>query len=109
MRAALATKVEHHAEQLAALGHAARLSILRYVVQGDREGTAAGEIQAKLDIPASTLSHHLDRLASTGLLRARREGTFIYYRADVDQLRVLTDFLWEDCCKRGKGGEGVCC
>lgn len=101
-------KVEQHAEELAALGHAARLSILRYVVQGDPEGTPAGEIQAKLAIPASTLSHHLDRLASTGLLRSRREGTFIYYRADFEQLRVLTDFLWEDCCKRGKGGETCC-
>lgn len=107
MSTTLAERVAQHAEQLAALGHAVRLSILRYVVQGDPEGTAAGEIQAKLAIPASTLSHHLDRLTSTGLLRSRREGTFIYYRASYDQLRVLTDFLWEDCCKRGKGE--ACC
>ncbi len=98
-------KVERHAEQLGALGHPARLSILRYVVQGDAEGTPAGEIQQKLEIPASTLSHHLDRLSSAGLLKARRDGTFIYYRADYEQLRTLTDYLWEDCCKRGKG----CC
>ena len=98
-------KLERSAEQLGALGHPARLAILRYVVQGDSEGTAAGEIQSKLDIPASTLSHHLDRLASAGLIRARRERTFIYYRADYAQLKALTDYLWEDCCKRGKG----CC
>jgi len=98
-------KLERHAEQLGALGHPARLSILRYVVQGGADGTPAGEIQAKLEIPASTLSHHLDRLASSGLLRARREGTFIYYSADYTQLEALTDYLWEDCCKRGKG----CC
>jgi DNA-binding transcriptional ArsR family regulator len=104
----MAAKVEQHAEQLGALGHAARLSILRYVVQGDPEGTAAGEIQSKLDIPASTLSHHLDRLASAGLLLSRREGTFIYYRADYEQLRILTDFIWEDCCKRGKGSASCC-
>jgi ArsR family transcriptional regulator len=101
-------KLEQHAEQLAALGHPARLGILRYVVQGDPEGTAAGDIQAKLEIPASTLSHHLDRLTSSGLLSSRRDGTFIYYRADYEQLRVLTDFLWEDCCKRGKGGSKCC-
>jgi ArsR family transcriptional regulator len=98
-------KLEHHAQELGALGHPARLSILRYVVQGGSEGTPAGEIQAKLEIPASTLSHHLDRLASAGLLKARREGTFIYYSADYAQLKALTDYLWEDCCKRGKG----CC
>ncbi|WP_219827700.1 hypothetical protein [Salmonella enterica] len=48
------------------------------------------------------------RKSRLGLLRSRREGTFIYYRADFEQLRVLTDFLWEDCCKRGKGGETCC-
>jgi len=99
------SKLDRHAEQLGALGHPIRLSILRYVVQGGPDGTAAGEIQSKLDITASTLSHHLDRLASAGLLAQRREGTFIYYRADYDELKVLTDYLWEDCCKRGKG----CC
>ena len=101
----MVSKLERHAEQLGALGHPARLAILRYVVQGDSAGTPAGEIQAKLDIPASTLSHHLDRLASADLLKARREGTFIYYRADYAQLETLTDYLWEDCCKRGKS----CC
>ena len=98
-------KLERSAEQLGALGHPARLSILRYVVQGDAEGTAVGDIQAKLDIPGSTLSHHLDRLASAGLLKARRDGKFIYYRAEYAQLKTLTAYLWEDCCKRGKG----CC
>jgi DNA-binding transcriptional ArsR family regulator len=100
------SKLERHAEQLGALGHPIRLSILRFVVQGGAEGTPAGEIQSKLDVPASTLSHHLERLASAGLLVARREGTFIYYRADYEGLKALSDYLWEDCCKRGKGG---CC
>ncbi len=101
----MASKLERHAEQLGALGHPSRLSILRYVVQGGADGTAVGEIQNKLDIPASTLSHHLERLASAGLLKPRREGTFIYYRADHAELKTLTDYLWEDCCKRGEG----CC
>ncbi len=101
------TKLEQHAQQLDALGHASRLSILRYVVQGGSEGTPAGEIQSKLEIPASTLSHHLEKLASAGLLRARREGTFIYYAPELDALRALTNYIWEDCCKRGKGG--ACC
>lgn len=98
-------KLERHAEQLSALGHPARLSILRYVVQGNPDGTPAGEIQSKLDMPASTLSHHLERLASAGLLKSRREGTFIHYSADFQGLKALTDYLWEDCCKRGRG----CC
>jgi ArsR family transcriptional regulator, arsenate/arsenite/antimonite-responsive transcriptional repressor len=98
----VAAKLERHAEQLAALGSPVRLAILRFVVQGDPEGTVVGSIQAKLDIPWSTLSHHLERLASAGLLAARPEGKFIYYRADFTALRGLTDYLWEDCCKGGK-------
>ncbi len=97
--------LDKHAEQLSALGHPARLAILRFVVQAGDHGAPAGEIQSHLDIPPSTLSHHLDRLASTGLLKSRREGTFIYYAPEFEALRALTNYLWEDCCKRGKG----CC
>jgi DNA-binding transcriptional ArsR family regulator len=100
------SKLERHAEQLAALGHPARLAVLRFVVQGDKAGTAAGEIQTHVDIPASTLSHHLKRLVDAGLLSTRSEGTYHYYAAVYDNLRGLTDYLWQDCCKRGKGG---CC
>ncbi len=99
-------KLDRHAGQLAALGSPIRLAILRYVVQGSEEGTAAGDIQAKLDMPGSTLSHHLERLSAAGLLASRREGTFIHYRAEYAALRALTDYLWEDCCKRGRGS---CC
>ena len=102
----MSRKLEGHAEQLSALGHPVRLAILRHVVQAGRSGAAAGELQAKVDIPASTLSHHIDRLARTGLLESRREGTYIYYSAVFPALRALTDYLWEDCCK---GGKGECC
>lgn len=98
-------KLEHHAEQLAALGHPVRLKILRYVVQAGAEGAAAGDIQTHVDVPASTLSHHLKRLVDSGVLSSRGEGTFHFYAADYAALRALTDYLWEDCCKRGKS----CC
>jgi DNA-binding transcriptional ArsR family regulator len=100
------SKLERHAEQLSALGHPVRLAILRFVVQAGDAGAAAGEIQAHVDLPASTLSHHLKRLTSAGLLTARGEGTFHYYSAEYGALRALTDYLWEDCCRKGKGS---CC
>jgi DNA-binding transcriptional ArsR family regulator len=99
----MSKKLELHADQLAALGSPARLAILRRIVQGASEGTPVGALQSKLDIPWSTLSHHLERLTSAGLLVPRPEGKFIYYRADYAALRALTDYLWEDCCKGGKG------
>lgn len=100
------SKLERHAEQLGALGHPVRLAILRYVVQTGEGGASAGEIQEQVDMPASTLSHHLKRLVDASLLRTRGEGTFHYYAAEYPALRALTEYLWEDCCKRGKSG---CC
>ena len=102
----MTSKLERHAAQLAALGSPVRLAILRHVVQGDAEGTVVGDIQAKLGIPWSTLSHHLERLSSAGLLASRPEGKFVHYRAEFDALRALTDYLWEDCCQ---GGAKSCC
>lgn len=100
------SKLDRHAEQLSALGHPVRLAILRFVVQAGEGGAPAGDIQARVDLPASTLSHHLKRLTDASLLSARGEGTFHYYSADYPSLRALTDYLWEDCCRRGRSS---CC
>lgn len=98
--------LERHAAQLGALGHPVRLAILRYVVQAGPDGAVAGAIQVHVDLPASTLSHHLKRLVDAGVMRTRGDGTFHYYSADYQALRRLTDYLWEDCCRKGGG---PCC
>ena len=102
-------KLERHAEQLAALGHVARLSILRRVVQAGPEGVTTTALQELVDIPWTTLNHHLDRLVDAGLVAARRDGKSVVHTAAYDALRALTEFLWEDCCKRGKGSPKGCC
>ncbi len=96
-------KLHHCARQLGALGHPARLGILRHVAQGGSEGSTLTELQQKLDVPLTTLSHHVERLASAALLAARREGKCVRYTANYEAIRTLTEFLWEDCCKRGRG------
>lgn len=98
--------LERHADQLGALGHPVRLEVLRFVVQAGGQGAAAGDIQAHVKLPASTLSHHLKRLVDAGLMTTRSEGTYHYYAADYAALQALTTYLWEDCCKRGRSG---CC
>ena len=97
----MVSKLERHADQLQAPGHPVRLSIVRIVVQSGPEGTSAGDIQARVDVPASTLSHHLNRLLQAGLITTRGEGTFHFYALDLTALRTLTNYLWEDCCKGG--------
>ena len=99
--AATDPNLSHITRQLKALAHGGRLAIVRAVVQGPVEGTPAGQIQARVGLPASTLSHHLADLTEAGLLRASRQGTTIRYAACFDQLRALTDYLWQDCCGGG--------
>lgn len=102
------SKLERHAEQFGALGHPARLSLLRHVVQAGPEGFTTTELQTKLDLPWTTLNHHLARLVSSGLVKAEREGKYAYHSADYDALKSLTEFLWEDCCKAGKRSPKCC-
>jgi len=63
-----------YAAMFAALGHEARVRIVRLVLAAHPDGLVAGEIQQELGIPASTLSHHLDALETAGLIAQRREG-----------------------------------
>lgn len=102
------TTLERHAEQFGALGHPARLSILRHVVQAGSDGMSTTELQDKLELPWTTLNHHLSRLVTSGLINAQRDGKFAIHTADYVALKALTDFLWEDCCKRGKRPKSCC-
>ena len=80
----MTSKLERHAEQLSALGHPVRLQILRFVVQAGSTGAAAGDIQSHVDLPASTLSHHLKALRTAGVIDHRKDGTrcFVSLRPD---------------------------
>ncbi len=97
--------LERNAERLAALGHPVRLAILRAVVKGPETGTPAGELQSQVGIPASTLSHHLATLSEADLVKVERSGNFLLYRCDFKSLHALCDFIWKDCCGKGKS----CC
>jgi DNA-binding transcriptional ArsR family regulator len=61
-----------------------------------------GEIQSELNIPNSTLSHHLDKLKHEDLVKVRREGTFLWYTANTGALQELLGFLYAECCTRNK-------
>jgi DNA-binding transcriptional ArsR family regulator len=90
------------ADMLAALGAEPRLRILRLLLSAHPTGLVAGDIQAELGIPASTLSHHLEKLKNENLVTVRRNGTFLWYRANTDILRELLTFLYAECCTRNK-------
>lgn len=85
-----------------AMGIGPRLRIMQLLLSAHPEGLVVGEIQEQLEIPNSTLSHHLDKLKNEDLVRVAREGTFLRYTANVDALQELLRFLYAECCTRSK-------
>ena len=92
--------MEHEAaaKRLGELGNTTRLSIFRYLVKVGHDGAPVGQIQKALGIPGSTLSHHISRLVSVGLLQQIRESRTLYCVAQYDSLMELIDYLQSECC-----------
>ncbi len=98
-------EVVRFADMFSAMGTEARLRIMRVLLSAHPDGMVVGDIAGELAIPASTLSHHLDKLKNEDLVKVRREGTFLWYSANVDSLRELLGFLYAECCTRNKAIE----
>jgi ArsR family transcriptional regulator len=99
--------VSRYADMFAAIGAEPRLQILRLLLAAHPEGLVVGEIQAEVEIPNSTLSHHLDKLRNEGLVAVLREGTFLRYTADTKGLSELLGFLYAECCTRNKSARAA--
>jgi ArsR family transcriptional regulator len=95
-------QISRFADMFSAMGTDARLRIMRLLLSAHPDGLVANEIGTELGIPASTLSHHLEKLKHEELVRVRREGTFMRYSANADALRELLGFLYAECCTRNK-------
>ena len=94
--------VAKYADMLSAMGTEPRLRIMQLLLSAHPGGLVVGDIQAELDIPNSTLSHHLDKLKHEGLVNVRRESTFLRYTANTEALQELLQFLYAECCTRNK-------
>ena len=105
-RAASANKsserVVKYADMFSAMGTEPRLRIMQLLLTAHPEGLVVGDIQGELEIPNSTLSHHLDKLKTEGLVEVQREGTFLRYIADTGALQELLQFLYAECCTRNR-------
>ena len=85
-----------------AMGTEARLRIMQLLLTAHPEGMVVGEIQKELEIPNSTLSHHLDKLRNENLVKVQRESTFLRYTANTEALQELLQFLYAECCTRNQ-------
>ncbi len=95
-------QVTRFADMFAAMATEARLRIMQLLLSAYPDGLVVSEIQSALDIPNSTLSHHLDKLKNEDLVLVNREGTFLRYSANTETLQQLLRFLYAECCTRNK-------
>lgn len=95
-------QIARYADMLSAMGAEPRLRIMQLLLSAHPEGLVVGNIGGELEIPSSTLSHHLEKLKNEGLVKVRREGTFLWYSADTGALQELLGFLYAECCTRNK-------
>ncbi|MCG8618797.1 MAG: helix-turn-helix domain-containing protein [Desulfobacterales bacterium] len=91
-------KHEDAAKKLAELGNNTRLAVFRFLVKAGHDGAAVGDIQRALNVPGSTLSHHISRLVGVGLIKQVRESRTLYCIPQYEVLMELIDFLKEECC-----------
>ena len=94
--------VKQYANMLSAMGTEPRLRIMQLLLSAHPDGLVVGDIQSELDIPNSTLSHHLEKLKNEELVNVRRESTFLRYTANTEALQELLQFLYAECCTRNK-------
>lgn len=97
-----AEDIARYADMMSAMGTEARLRIMQLLLSAHPEGLVVGDIQEEMEIPNSTLSHHLDKLKNENLVQVKRESTFLRYTANTEALQELMQFLYLECCTRNK-------
>jgi ArsR family transcriptional regulator, arsenate/arsenite/antimonite-responsive transcriptional repressor len=95
-------RVAKYADMFSAMGTEPRLRIMQLLLTAHPEGLVVSDIQGELGIPNSTLSHHLDKLRTEGLVEVQRVGTFLRYTANTVALQELLQFLYAECCTRNQ-------
>jgi len=98
-------QIARFADMFTAIGAEPRLRIIRLLLSAHPDGMVVSDIGAELEVPASTLSHHLDKLKNEDLVSVRREGTYLRYSANTEALQELLGFLYAECCTRNRAIE----
>lgn len=89
----------HAIDALSALAQPTRLGAFRALVQAGPAGLAVGELREHLQVPAATLTAHLNVLRAAALVTDAREGRVIRVRADYTRMNTLVAYLTENCCR----------
>ncbi len=68
------------------------------LVKSGHEGLSVGSLQKALDIPNSTLSHHITKLVSVKLVEQKRDGRILMCIPQYQTFNQLLFFLNDECC-----------
>jgi len=98
-------QIARFADMFTAMGTEPRLRIMRLLLSAHPDGMVVSDVGAELKIPASTLSHHLEKLKNEDLVSVRREGTYLRYSANTEALQELLGFFYAECCTRNRAIE----
>lgn len=90
--------VEDVAKVLKELGHPNRLRIFKRLVRAGFEGLPVGVLREELDIPHSSMTHHIASLVSAGLIVQQREGRVLRCVPQYGRLWDVIAFLQSECC-----------
>jgi ArsR family transcriptional regulator len=100
-------KARQAVDALAALAHENRLTVYRMLVEAGPQGLNAGTIAARLKIPPSSLTFHIQHLHRAGLVTQERNSRQLIYAADFTAMNDLVGYLTENCCG-GASCESAC-
>jgi len=101
-----APELQQTADAMEALGNETRLAVFTQLVPAGQAGLTVGEIQRRLGVPASTLSHHLARLIQVDLVRQERQGRKLICRANYKRMDGVLRFLTRNCCAADGAAHG---
>lgn len=85
-------KFDEYADVLKAMGHPARLCILNGILRTG--GCNVTHIQECIELPQSTISQHIQKLRSAGIIEGTRSGTEITYTLKNQKVLDIINILY---------------
>jgi len=87
----LKKKLEQKAEMFKAISHPVRLCILEMLIRDNKCNVT--DMQCCIEVSQSTVSQHIAKLKSAGIIEGHREGVEIYYSIKNDEIKNIICFI----------------
>ena len=98
--------LQQAAQGFLSVGSSHRLEVLNALVRAGPDGLSVGQLKQRLEIPASTLAHHLRMLIDGGLITQQKQGRSVINRARFEYIEELANFLLQECCSESSCSAG---